>query len=96
MAKDRRVEVEGQDLPCVRSDAADSATISQAREEDMSHSSSGNKSPLEHLQQRRTGVVLAPGKSPEMIKIINNPAASPETGLLANVIAGKLKTANTD
>ena len=47
MVKDRRVAVEGQDLPCVRSDAADSATTSQAREEDRSHSSSGNtcKSP---------------------------------------------------
>ena len=42
MVKDRRVAVEGQDLPCVRSDAADSATTAQAREGDRSHSSSGN------------------------------------------------------
>ena len=45
MVKDRRVAVEGQDIPCVRSDAADSATAAQAREGDRSHSSSGNKSP---------------------------------------------------
>ena len=47
MARDRRVTIEGQDLPCLRSDAANSSTEAQAREAtdggDIGHSESAGR-----------------------------------------------------
>ena len=47
MARDRRVTIEGQDLPCLRSDAANSLTGAQAREAndggDIGHSESAGR-----------------------------------------------------
>ena len=52
IARDRRVTIEGQDLPCLRSDAANSSTGAQAREAkdggDIGHSKSAG-SPLSAL-----------------------------------------------